>query len=354
MSTKNKILTSLIGAVILLIIGYFTNNQSLFTQERVICYSIGQHLLGDMRRNYKNYDDSVFYVDVSANKKMYSYKDSTGTLLSFNDWLTDRDVLNQFINCCRKAGGYRYIIVDLRFEVESNSIIDSTLFSTINNTPNIVIAKNNNRDISYQYIDENKIAIAEYPIADNLTNFTRFQLYVENEQTIYTKVYQDLSGNKITKFGALFFDNNRLCHNSIFTPLEANDKFEVITTEQFEEFDEDDIPVTHVNSVSELLDSLEINDIPQYIKGKYVVIGNFKDDDKHDTYVGDKQGAELVFNAVMNLNNQKHIVNWLFAFVLFVFYFGVIYLISSNKSLKDNLPFIRRSKSKILHFVFSF
>ena len=126
------------------------------------------------------------------------------------------------------------------------------------------------------------------------------------------------------------------------------------TTEQFEECNEDDLPVTEVNSISELLDSLEINEIPQYIKGKYVVIGNFKDDDKHDTYVGNKQGAELVFNAVMNLNNQKHIVNWLFAFILFVFYFGVIYLISSNKSLKDNLPFIRRSKSKILHFVFSF
>lgn len=353
MNTKKNIIISLIGSIFLLIIGYVVNNQSIFTQERVIGYSISQRIGGLLGSKPNNYEDSVFYVDVSAIKKLYSYQDSAGSLLSFNDWLTDREILNQFISCCRNAGGYRYIIVDLRFEANSSPEIDSLLFSTINNTPNIIIAKNSNRDISYQYIDDSKIAFAEYPIADNFSDFTRFPLYVDKDQYIYTKVYEDLSGNKISRFGPLYFDNNRLCHNSIFIKLASKEVYDVITTEQFDEIDEDEIPATEINPISELLDSLEISLIPSYIKGRYVVIGNFKDDDKHDTYVGYKQGSELVFNAIMTLNNHSHLVNWFFACCLFVLYFGILLLVGKNYSIQHLIPFVRHSNSKILRFIFS-
>ena len=353
MSKKKKIIVSLIGSLILLIVGYIVNNQSIFTQESVVGYSITQRISSLFGSKPNNYEDSVFYVDVSAIKKLYSYQDSAGTLTPYNDWLTDREILNQFIDCCRNAGGYRYIIVDLRFEANGNSNVDTLLFSTINNTPNIIIAKNSNRDVSYQFIDEAKIAFAEYPIAENFSDFTRYPVFRDNDQYIYTKVYEDLSGNTITRFGPLYFDNGRLCHNSIFIRLASKDVYEVLTTEQFEEFDEDEIPATEINQIGELLDSLEIKSIPDYIKGRYVVIGNFKDDDKHDTYVGYKQGSELVFNAIMTLNNQNHLVKCFFAFFLFVVYFGVLLLVSTDYSIQRLIPFVRNSKSKLLRFIFS-
>lgn len=354
MSKKKKLLLSFIGSLILLIVGYFVNNQylSIITQESVFIYSLSQKIVGGLASS-KNYEDSVFFVDISANKKLYSYKDSAGTLQSYNDWLSDRDSLKQFIDCCRNAGNYRYIIVDLRFEAHGNADIDSALFDVINQTPRIVIAKNSNRDLSYQHVDVNKIALAEYPVVDNFSDFTRFPLYSENDQYIYTKVYEDLNERFLSKFGPLYFDNGRLCHNSIFVKLYSKDEYDVITTDQFEDSDEEDIPATKINQLSELLDSLEINSIPDYINKRYVVIGNFKDDDRHDTYVGYKQGSELVFSTIMELNNHTHYVKWLFAMFLLLFYFCVVYLVTSNYAVKNIIPFVNNIKSKVLHFVLS-
>ena len=103
-------------------------------------------------------------------------------------------------------------------------------------------------------------------------------------------------------------------------------------------------------------------DIPSLVRNKIVVIGDFSEDDIHDTYIGKVAGPVININALEALRNNELEIPWTLIVFLMVLYTIVCYLtirqpMSTNKFLEKlhmNTPLVRYLLSFVgFSFLFS-
>lgn len=268
--------------------------------------------------------DSILFVNVCYDKELVPYEEEgmpVGTTA-----ITNREKLLQLLTIAKKANNYRYIFLDVIFEDGTVTPSDSALFHTIASMDRIVIPEHKGTKLADKML-YTKSANADYSTTWKQLTFAHYQfLHDDSIPSVALRMYADrnhLEGNAITPhWGGLWYtDRGRLCHNgaTLFMNVVVNGSL----------LDEEG-HVRERNYIylgADLLDMNEVVPVEDQIKDKVLVIGDFNTD-MHTTYVGPQPGSAACLNAYIMLMQDKHIVNWLTIFLLFIVYttVGTFYL----------------------------
>lgn len=339
---RHKILLiSLCNAIILLLLSYVLNNQSLFTGEDLNQYAWLQFIkekIGLSERT--DYKDALF-INVAYDKQLVDICDEFGMPIGNID-ITDRAKLLKLLNLLTETNTYRYVILDVRFEKGFKSEVDSFLFAKIRQMDRMVIANHKDIELADSML-LGKAAINDYASTIVATNFARYKFIQNGRPSLPLYVYHELTSKTIKKHGLLYTCYGRLCHNSHFLRFPTNG---------FAEYDEKgDKAYNHLGS--DILANYSNSDLAELTKEKLVFVGDMVDD-VHDTYAGLKPGTIITYHALRSLLKDEHLVSFGLIFFLGVLFFLISLSLFSQISVIKWIPFIRNTNSKMLFFIISF
>lgn len=336
------LIVSLFNMLILSLLSYILNNQSVFIGEDLNQFAWMQILKNKLGIEKQVTKDSVLFVNVAYDKQLIELSDDFDIPIGNTD-ITDRKKLLTFLQMLSATKKYKYIFLDVRFEKGYDvTEIDSLLFSEINSMKNIVVANHSDMELADSIL-LNKSAISDYNATIFSTNFVRYRYSYDDKQSIPLYAYNELTGKNINKTGFIYTCNGRFCYNSLFLDFPI---------EKFNEFD-DNNKKKYYNLGSDLIDCYTEQDIATLTNGKYVVIGDMIED-LHDTYSGFKPGAVITYYAFQSLMEGKHFVKTWLLILMAIVYFTISLLQFSYRSIKERIPCVRKSKSKLIHFILSF
>lgn len=339
---KRAILFSLCNVVILLVLSYFLNNQPLFTGENLDHYAWMEWFKDKIGFSDEDNNNNALFVNVSYDKQLVERFDEYGMSIGNTD-ITNRSKLLSFLRLLHKTKSYKYIFLDIRFEKGyKDQNVDSALFAEIRKMDNIVIANHFDIELADSSLLE-KSAISDYNATITKTNFARYQYIRDNKETIPLYAYHELTGNTIEDRGWIYVCNERLCYNSLFV------HFPIVG---WDEYDEQQSKV-YYNLGSDILENCSEDDLRELTKDKYVVIGNLVED-IHDTYSGVKPGSVITYYAFLDLLKGRHFVNYGMILLLAFLYFLISLSLFETKSILRRLPFIKKSHSRLFHFLLDF
>lgn len=365
-SNLNKITISALLSLALLIVGYFVNNFPVFTGENLNQLYATQKVCEWLKLSSANEDESdAAFVNVSYDKELIDVYNGNSQKLGKSE-ITDRTKLYNFLRYLKEDGGYKYIILDIIFDVNDVSPADSLLYSLIESMDNIVVFRDDNLPAPPRQLRD-KSALATYYSTITATNFVRSQ-YLSEDGIPYIplKVYEDLNPNKQIirhgcKFLPIYTSGGKLCHNSCLITFDSN---------RFVKDINNDSTYSSIHKYKNLgmeiieqpfADEEEIRDDIAYLsKDKYIIVGNYTDD-LHDTYMGPKPGPYIIYRALKNLEDGKHFVSFGRSFCWFmVFAFIFWWIIAGGKAselipskLRNTKLVSRLSNMRFLRFVIS-
>ena len=204
--------------------------------------------------------------------------------------------------------------------------MDSALFAEISSMKRIVIPNDSEMDLAADSLLTDKAALDDYYTTIVETNFVRFQLTRDGRPTMPFYAYSEITGDSIREYHilphiSLYICGEKLCYNSLFVhfPIATEDADHQGSKRQAYE------PMGY--NILEEYDENNIAEFAELTKDRYVVIGDMEGD-VHSTYVGNRPGPVIIFNAFRALMAGEHFVSiWSLVFLTIVF-FGISLYIS--------------------------
>ncbi len=339
---KKAVVVSLVNATILTFSTYFMNNAPLLTGENLKLYAGLEYLFG----NNKTVNDSVLLINIAYDKQIANKK--VGGVTVGNTDVTDREALIKLLrnlNEIPQDSSYRYIFLDVRFEAGDSTEFDNELFDKIENTPRLAIANHKDIVLASEKL-RNKAAYSDFKITLTSTNFVRYQFLRDEGESMPLRAYRELYGDSIKKHGWFYTCKRGLCQNTHVVKsvlslnaatYESNKGSSVMTEPYYKNLNK----INNPQSLSVLA------------RKKYVVVGNMIDE-KHDTFYGRIPGSVLVFSSYWSLKNGENIVKPWVCVLFFLLFFCISLSLFSRTPIIERIPWIRYSKSKLLHFIITF
>lgn len=338
---KKIIFVSLLNVIILMFGGYMWNNQPLYTGEDITEYSHIQwiwEVLGG--KSVDEELDSALFINVSYDKQLTDHQDAMGETLGQTD-VTDRKKLLAILKKAEKANNYKYLILDIRFEEGNHQNIDDSIFEQISKMKRIVIATHQDI-VTPSKFPSAKSALADYYSTITATNFERYEYLSNGQHSLPLYAYEEITGKEMKQQLCFYTCSGKLCQKSIFLKLPSIhfDKVMANGDQRYYELGRD------------ILGDLS-EDFETMAEDKIIVIGDFVED-MHDTYIGMKPGSYILYKALRSLERGEHYVKWWHYLLWACIYFVVSYNLFKREPLLKMIPFIRDSKSKLLHFGLTF
>lgn len=342
-SPKIKYLLAILHAVFVLFLCYLLGNipYSLGDEEQ---YIQRLHIVKEYISSSQTVlPTTLLPINVAYDKQLIEWTDEYGLPVG-KQVITDREKLLRFLQIARETNNYRYIMLDVVFEPDVHTDIDSLLFATIANTDRLVIPRHKDDELTDSLL-LSKLAYADYRTSINEGNFVKYQ-YINNDMvSMAWKMYADCTGMEYSHWGPFYFSNGRLCNSCLFL------NFTVMPGEGSYTPNGEKI---FYNIGIDILDQAKNIDYSTFLRNKVIIIGDLTENDIHDTYAGPMSGSYINYNAFLALMDGKHYVDWPSMTVLFIIYFFISLFLLSNKSLFDSLSLLKSIKSRTWRTVFSF
>lgn len=317
-TSTHKMALSRIGvsvaiAAVILIAEYFVGNWLGYLFDDSATLSIFKTVFsdGEVATN-----DDIMYVNVGYDKEFVNVKIPNSNISGGWDTIgrevvTDRKTLLKLLDIAEK-GDYRYLFMDVRFEKDFESDLDSMLFAKIKRMKNIVVSTHKEDD-DYEIADRSlldKAAYADYETT-YFSGFTKYRYLQNDSASVALKMYQDTEGGNFKRVGPFFFFDGKLCNNM-----------------QFLTFSDDDLDVPAITPAfgGEILKRYNDEEIAEMMKGKIVVVGDMVHD-IHSTYAGRVAGPVLNYRAYESLVEKCHVIDWRLMLFLLVVYGVCAYVI---------------------------
>ena len=320
---------------------YLWNNQPLYTGEDITEFSHIQwfwEVLGG--RTIDEELDSALFINVSYDKQLVEHRDTIGETLGMTD-VTDRSKLLELLQKAEAADNYKYLILDVRFEDCNYQSSDDTIFNQIKKMKRVVVATH--KDISTpEGFPSSKAALADYYSTITTTNFERYEYLHSGQPSVPLYAFEEMTGKRMNQKLCFVTSDGKLCQKSLFLkfPSVHFEKVMANGDQRYYELGRDIL-----GDLSEDFEDMSNN--------KVIVIGNFVED-LHDTYIGMKPGPYILYKALRALEKGDHYVNWWHQLLWACVYFFISCAIFKRRSISNTIPFIRKSKSRLLHFCLTF
>ncbi|MBQ8098993.1 MAG: hypothetical protein IJ244_05665 [Bacteroidaceae bacterium] len=335
MQEKKRILYSALLAFLFLIISYWVTNRRFPVSGEKGLLTIVEKVCELCSRHEEQPADSVLFINVTYDKEPRPILDEMG-IPSGRTPITDRHKLLKLLQHLQQKNDYKYLLLDVFFGDDITTEWDSALFHTIQTMERIVIPCHRDQMLADEKL-RSKAGLADYNIVTTESDFVKYPYITHRQKSLPLKMFEEVTGRKISRHGIFYTDGWRLARNSIILT------FDIRASEMY---DDEGNKIWYNLGMDLLGDSIPelnlkgdrlISESPQLTSQKYIVIGSFLGDDMHTTFVGELSGAVINFNAFLSLMNGHHIVSFTLALILFVVFFMLFYLILSRKSLHDVL-----------------
>ncbi len=347
-SRKNTFCFSFINALLLLLVCYFTdNNKYSILSGPSVGQRIEQFKAASDIGNDPILDEYVF-VNIAYDRQLVPVYDEYGFSKGVID-ITDREKLILFLN--QLNNNHRYVLLDVLLSDKYQSEHDSLLVISLLNTKRISISRSSTTNLIDERLKD-KAGYTDYSTDISETNFVKYEFIKDGETTMPLMAFQTLEPHScVYTFGPIYWANWHFYWNSLTLrfPIKLWNSYINKDGTNLENFQEKRI----LNLGADILD-LEV-DIPSLVNDKIVVIGDFTENDIHDTYLGKIAGPIINLNAFVALQNNELEIPWALIFFLVTFYVMISYLMLrspiSTDRLLDKLHMNRTSIKYVLSFI---
>ena len=267
--------------------------------------------------------DDVLLVNVCYDKVQVPYYVDgmqVGTITA-----TDRQKLLSMLQAMKEAQTYRYVMLDVNFERGISTPYDSALFRCIEDMPRIVIPQHSDCLMADSALLA-KSAYADFSTTYKAQNFSRFQYLQEGTESMPLRMYADLDGGHISKWGPIYTHGGRLCRNGVSLRLPVHMAGEYSADPEL-------MRKNFLYLGVDLVDIDSIVPIAEQTAGKIVVVGDFLSD-CHNTYVGPQPGSIICVNAYYALKGGEHLINWWAELLILLIYATMAWLVIRGISIK--------------------
>lgn len=341
---KNVWILSVASSLLLLTICYFVDNLSF---RFISGHSIGQRIEQIdllLNRSDKTPHDEYLFINIAYDRELVPVYDDFGFPMGEKD-ITDRSKLNTFLS--KLNGSHRYVILDVLLSDRYASESDSSLVRTLLEGDRIIISRSETADL----IDSSLYKISgsvDYLSHLLESNFVKYTLFNDKTPSLPFTVCNNLYHTPdLTSYGPFYFSRGHLSWKSLNLTFPVRD-LRLTPSETDSLITENKI----LNLGSDILNSGI--DVPDLVRDKIVVVGDFDKGDPHGTHLGEIAGPIINTNAIEALRNEKHIIPWSLIICLLALYSIMTYLILQNKTLK--LPIVNKliSEHGVLRLLLSF
>lgn len=269
-----------------------------------------------------DFTDTFVFIDVSYSKKLIS-KDNG------KQDITDRYLLAKLFRIIHRLNNpQKFILCDIIFEDSSSD--DALLTKEIKKVDNLIIP--------YKIAEDEELSnfslpinvhrgFVEYTAADTSGTFLRYHLIKRMNghyyKSIPLRMYEEIHHVTFEPRILLSKIENKFSLNTLVVDFRVQNN---IPYHRLSEL------VAH-NKDGNLFYSVQ--DINEMIKDRIVVIGNFSDQDMHETIMGDKPGAIILINTYLSLVHGENFVSSYFLLFLFSCYTMISYNIFCYKNFTD-------------------
>ena len=260
--------------------------------------------------------DDYAFINTSYDLQLIDRYDEFGFPVG-NQVITDREKLALFLDIIGKGTEKpKYVICDVHF-VDS-TYADQQLHDALRQLDNVIISShlNDAGQVEIPIFDDINRGLSDYVIGSIFDGVYKYQLiYHDSLKLTPLKMYEDISGEKAEMVGPLVKIGDRYTLNNFIMNYRLLQKDIVDLEAGFN-------PV----SLGELL-FLEDKDIQDFTAGKIVVIGDFFENDTHETLFEITAGPLIILNAFLTIREGDTIVNIWFFLLLFVTYLYLSYMV---------------------------
>jgi hypothetical protein len=253
-------------------------------------------------------DDFVF-INLASEKELIPKSDGMG-----EEVITNRERLAKFFQVIQKhQGEYKYIICDVFFTGDSPN--DSLLNASLKNIKNLVVPCHFEGNDLIRPKFNIQSGLADYTTNDD--KFLKYRLYhSDTVKPLPVKIYEDVTGKRFTESNSFLFCDNRVSLKSVIID------YRIRTNDLSDANDGDTTSAKYpVYPLSEILlfqdDSLIFN---TFLKEKYIVMGNFKED-VHSTVFGQMPGTVILLNIYLSLMAGENLISIKWLIFLYAGYF---------------------------------
>lgn len=234
-----------------------------------------------------------------------------------NQVITDREKLALLLDIIN-AGEQKpkYVICDIYFADSTEA--DQSLHEAMQAMDNLILSShlNDKSELDTPVFKDINRGLSDYVIGSVFDGVYKYQLiYHDSLKLTPLKVYQDITGQEVEKKGPFVKIGDRWTLNNFIMNYRLVQKDIVDQQAGFN-------PV----SLGELL-YLEDKDIQEFMANKIVVIGDFFENDMHETLFEITSGPLILLNAFLTIKEGDTVVNVWFFLLLFGVFIYLSYMV---------------------------
>ncbi|MEQ6119401.1 hypothetical protein [Reichenbachiella sp. MALMAid0571] len=234
-----------------------------------------------------------------------------------NQVITDREKLGLFLEIINSAETKpKYVICDIHFADSTD--VDAPLHAALQQMDNVILSShlNDKGELEAPVFKDINRGLSDYVIGSVFDGVYKYQLvYNDSLKLTPLKVYEDVYGVKSEKKGPFVKIGDHWTINNFIMNYRLLQKD---IMEQEAGFN----PV----SLGELL-FLEDKDIQDFTAGKIVIIGDFFENDMHETLFEITAGPLILLNAFLTIKEGDTLVNIWFFLLIFCIYIYLSYMV---------------------------
>lgn len=284
--------------------------------------------------------ENVIAINVSYDRMTAPYYAPNEEYLGVVD-MTDRKKLNDFLNMLKERDAYSYIVCDINFsDPQLKSEYDEELFATIASMRDIIVASSDlNKDP--EQIKE-KTVLSKYKINSAGDGFFKYDFMIDGKPSMALKMWLDMENGTYEEYWWGAKMNGKSCFQTIVPDF----KFAI-----YSDVNAADSSVTMQN-MGNALQYYKIS--PSYARfydGKIVLIGAWKNNDIHDTIIGQQPGIVITYNAFLALYNKDNsmpfwvcILTFIVTWLECMFIFRSSFTPKLSRHIKNKLRILLRIK----------
>lgn len=248
-----------------------------------------------------------FPVNIGYDREMVTAFDEFGIPVGTRP-VVSRERLAGFLEAIKDAD-YKSIVVDVQFFKSDTCEVDSTFFAVVNSMPRTFVSANDDDDAEDSILPE-KLASSEYNVSLGEDNFVKYRYEHGDVRDMAVATYNMRNNCDVNLDNFFSTDRGRLALSSLalWMPYRIDSGYDANDEK------------TYYNLGADLMDVYSPEELSELVSGKTVVIGDYSGGDDHDTYAGSVAGPVILINAVIALEQGRHIVNWWWMGLLFLVY----------------------------------
>ena len=276
--------------------------------------------------------NDLLLVNIGYDRALEDICDEDGMPLGNID-ITDRKKLIDFLAMAQTVGDYKYILMDVRFADDVKTDVDSALWKALSSTDRLILPSHHGMNIADKSL-EHIIANSDYAITILENDFVKYPIIIDAKPSMVWYAYNSQFHDSIHHIAGLTFAEGHIMRMSIIPNIDilANDFYDNNGEKKVYNLGED------------LLD--DSDNMKDLLSGKFIVIGDFVNQDYHSTYRGIMHGPMIHVNVLYNMLKKEHLISWPILLVLLI-------LFSSSFALVMFQPrIIRKLRNPIFIYIF--